>query len=77
MADRQEGQQAPSSRQFVSTRVTEEFTSNEIKTTTTNVLTFVPVNLFNQLKSMANSTDQFTQSTSLSSLFCRRFLRFQ
>lgn len=71
MADRRQEGEAPSSRQFVSNRGTEGFPLNEIKTTTTNVLTFVPVNLFNQLKSMANSISESIQFISSLSQFCR------
>ena len=49
----QEDQAKP--REFTSNRQNALFASNEIKSTTTNPITFIPVNLFNQLKSMANS----------------------
>lgn len=43
-------------RQLTLTQPQLQYCSNEIKSTSSNVLTFVPLNLLHQLSNMANST---------------------
>jgi hypothetical protein len=46
-------------RKITSRRPTDEYPTNEIKSTSTNVITFIPLNLFHQLQNLANGIIMF------------------